>query len=238
MNTQQFIDKAKASEDFKKFMKEDPQAYLCSLFFTRDYENKQNETQVDFYSPKKDIIASFKVDKKVERIPLDKKAETVTHKKFVPKPLGKNIKMDIEDVKPMLMAEMNNRNIANDINKILVVLHIADDRVVWNCTGFLKGLGLLQAHLEDESESVLFMEKKNFLDLLKFVKSVEPGNLGKDDSKDKQKVEKDVSDKIKGLVEIANLKKSLEEKTEVKKPQVNKSQTKQIAKKGFRAKKK
>lgn len=229
MKTQGYIDKAKWSEDYKKFMKEDPQAYLCSLFFTRDYEAKQSETQVDFYSPKKDVIVSFKVDKKVERIPLDKKAETITHKKFVPKPLGKSIKMDIEDVKPMLMAEMNNRNIASDINKILVVLHIADERVVWNCTGFLKGLGLLQAHLEDESESVLFMEKKNFLDLMKFVKSVEPGNLDKNSTKK----DGNVSNKIKGLVEIANLKKSLEEKSEVKKPQV-----KQATKKGFRAKKK
>src|SRR3989344_9314997 len=210
MNTQQFIDKAKASEDFKKFMEDDPKAYLCSLFFTRDYENKQSETQVDFYTPKKKVIVSFKVDKKVERILLDKKAETITHKKFVPKPLGESIKMDIEDVKPMLMDEMNNRNIASDINKILVVLHIADDRVIWNCTGFLKGLGLLQAHLEDESQSVLFMEKKNFLDLMKFVKKVEPGKL----EKTTKKGEVNVGDRIKGLVEIANLKKAQDEKTE------------------------
>ncbi|MBI3623566.1 hypothetical protein HY212_05830 [Candidatus Pacearchaeota archaeon] len=190
MKTQHFIKKAKESDDFKNFMKEDSSAYLCSLFFTRDYETKQNETQVDFYSPKKNVIVSFKVDKKVERIPLDKKAETITHQKFIPKPLGEKIKMNIEDVKPVLMDEMNNRSMASDINKILVVLHIADDRIVWNCTGFLKGLGLLQAHLEDSSESVLFMEKKNFMDLLKFVKKVEPGELGKKDSKDKKKVVK------------------------------------------------
>ena len=61
-------------------MKEDPKAYLCSLFFTRDFVEKRDDTQVDFYSPKTKMIISFKVGKEVERAPLGKKAETLTQK--------------------------------------------------------------------------------------------------------------------------------------------------------------
>ena len=107
MKTQHYLDRIEKTEDYKKFMKSDPKAYLCSIFFVRDYEENHNETQVDFYSPK--------------------------------------------------------------IKKILSILHVMDGRTVWNCTCFLKGLGLLQAHVEDESETILFMEKKNFLDIVKFV---------------------------------------------------------------------
>ena len=222
MKTLQFINKVKESQGYNDLMKEDSKSYLCSLFFTRDYQEKKNETQVDFYSPKKDVIISFKVDKKVERIRLDKKAETIAHKKFIPKPLGNKIKMGIEEIRPTLMDEMHNRSMADEINKLMVVLHIMDERIVWNCTGFLKGLGLIQAHVEDESESVLFMEKKNFFDLLKFVKKVEPGGLA---------IKEEVKGEETSIKEDKDDKKSSnkEKETETKKPEIRK---------GFRPKKK
>ena len=174
MKAQHYIKKVKESQVFKDLLKEDSGAYLCSLFFIRDFIEKKNETQVDFYSPKKKAIISFKVDKQVERIPMEKKPETITHKKFVPKQLGDKIRMDIDAIKPTLLDEMHNRGMTYEIEKVLAFLNITDERALWNCTGFLKGLGLVQAHVEDSSESVLFMEKKSLFDILKFVK----GNAG------------------------------------------------------------
>ena len=171
MKPETYIKKVKESKDYKDFMKEDPKAYLCSLFFVRDFSGPQKETQVDFYSPKIKKIVSFKVEgNKVERAPIHKKAETLTHKKFVPKPMKDTIKMDVDEMQPTLMDEMHNRGMTYEIEKILAFLNITDDRVLWNCTGFLKGLGLLQAHVEDSTGTVLFMDKKSFFDIIKKVK--------------------------------------------------------------------
>ena len=163
----------KESKEFKEFMKEDPKAYLCSLFFTRDFIEKKNETQVDFYSPKVKMIISFKIGeggKGIERTPLNKKAETLTHKKFIPKPLKEELKLDIDEIEPTLTDEMHNRGMTYTIEKILAFVSITDGEVIWNCTAFLKGLGLLLAHVEDKSNTVLYMDKKSFFDLLRFTK--------------------------------------------------------------------
>jgi hypothetical protein len=174
MKASHYIKKVKESKEFKGFIKENPGAYLCSLFFIRDFTEKKNETQVDFYSPKKKIIFSFKVNGKVEKAP-NKKAETMAHKKFIPKPLIENTKMDIDEMKDTLTDEMHNREMAYEIEKVLAFLNMVDDKPVWNCTGFLRGLGLLQTHVDDETNSVLFMEKKSLFDMIKFTGN-QPGN--------------------------------------------------------------
>ncbi|MEK6925822.1 MAG: hypothetical protein AABW50_00945 [Nanoarchaeota archaeon] len=169
MKPHDYLVKLKKSQTFTDFMKEDPNAYLCSLFFIRDFEEKVNDTQVDFYSPKSKKIVSFKVDKKVERVALDKKAENLKHEKFVPKRINEKTNLDIDKLKDVLLDEMHNRGITDDIKKMLIIFHNLDERDVWNSTCFLRGMGLLQAHVEDKSESVLFMEKKSFFDMIRFI---------------------------------------------------------------------
>ena len=167
MKPAHYIEKVKKSPAYKLLMEEDPDAYLCSLFFLRDFDEGNNETQVDFYSPLKKHIISFKVNKGVERED-SKKMQTITHKKFTPQPLPEKIRMDVDEMKPALTDEMHNRDMTYEIEKVLAFLNVMDGRAVWNCTAFLKGLGLLQAHVEDKSASVLFMEKKSLFDLIKF----------------------------------------------------------------------
>ena len=130
----------------------------------------------------------FKVDKKVERIPINKKAETMTHKKFTPRPFDGKIKMDTDEIKPVIMDEMHNRGMTYQIDKILAFANITDENVLWSCTAFLKGLGLLQAHIEDESSSILFMEKKSFFDIISFQKNPkEPGQAFDESGEEKGK---------------------------------------------------
>ncbi len=167
MKPSHYIEKVKKSPAYKLLMEEDPKAYLCSVFFLRDFDEGNNETQVDFYSPIKKHIVSFKVDKRVEKTE-NKHAKTITNKKFIPQPLPENIKMDVDEMKPTLLDEMHNRDMTYEIEKVLAFLNMTDGSAVWNCTGFLKGLGLVQAHVEDKSASVLFMEKKSLFDLIKF----------------------------------------------------------------------
>ena len=193
MKASQHVKKVMGSAVFKDFMKEDPKAYLCSLFCVRAFNGEADETQVDFYSPGKKEIISFKLEKGIERIPVNKKAETLTHKKFVPKPLEADIKMDADKLGPTLLDEMHNRGMTYEVTKLLAFLTIVDGEAVWNCTGFLKGLGLIQAHIEDSSGTVLFMDKKSFFDLMRVV----PGDRGKQQSQQSQITsEKKEQDKV------------------------------------------
>mgnify|MGYP001615798630 CR=1 FL=1 len=162
-----YIEQVKKSSAYKLMIEEDSKAYLCSIFFLRDFDEGNNETQVDFYSPMKKNIVSFKIDKKIEKVE-NKHARTITNKKFIPQPLTESIKMDVDEMKSTLLDEMHNRDMTYEIEKVLAFLNITDGRAVWNCTGFLKGLGLVQAHIEDKSASVLFMEKKSLFDMIKF----------------------------------------------------------------------
>ena len=179
MKPSHYIEKAKKSPAYKLMMEEDPKAYLCSVFFLRDFDEGNNETQVDFYSPLKKNMMSFKVDKKVEKVE-SKHAKTITNKKLIPQPLPENMKMDVDEMKSTILDEMHNRDMAYEIEKVLAFLNMADGTPVWNCTVFLKGLGLIQAHIEDKSASVLFMEKKSLFDLIKFTGGAPgmPGMMG------------------------------------------------------------
>jgi len=179
MKPSHYIEKVKKSNAHKLLMEEDPKAYLCSIFFLRDFDEGNNETQVDFYSPLKKHIVSFKIDKKIEKVE-NKHAKTLTNKKFIPQPLPENIKMDVDEMKSTLLDEMHNRDMTYEIEKVLAFLNMTDGEAVWNCTGFLKGLGLVQAHIEDKSASVLFMEKKSLFDLIKFAGGAPgmPGMMG------------------------------------------------------------
>ena len=217
MKAAHYIKEVKKSRAFKDFAAEDSGAYLCSLFFIRDFNGPQNETQVDFYSPKQKMIINFKVDKGVERVPIGKKAETMTHKKFVPKPLDEDIKMDFDELEPALADEMHNRGMTYQIEKVLTFVNVTDGEIIWNCTAFLRGLGLLIVHIEDKSRSILYMEKKSFFDLIRFEKGgaglqtkVVDGNKMPDDKKDEKKKKQPASQvKIIQANENTDIKKSV-----------------------------
>lgn len=77
MNFQFYLEKLYSSAIFKNFMKESPKAYLCSGFFTIDKEGKDNQIHVDFYIPDTKKMFSFRLEKKIEKIPVE-----VIKKKF------------------------------------------------------------------------------------------------------------------------------------------------------------
>ena len=190
MNPQDYIKKIEKTQEYRDFAKQNPDAYLCSMFLVRDFEGEHNETQIDFYSPKTKKITVFKVNGKVEKVPEEKKPIDIKQKKFVPKELIGKIGIDIDAVSDIILDEMHNRGMTDQIKKLLIVLQTLEGKTVWNCTCFLSGLNLLQTHVEDESKSVLFMEKKSFMDMIIPLK---PGEKI-DDALKKKREEKDKFD--------------------------------------------
>jgi len=64
MNLQFYLEKLQSSKEFKKFSKENPNAYLCSGFFIVDkanVKNPDNKVHLDFYIPAGGKVFSFDV---------------------------------------------------------------------------------------------------------------------------------------------------------------------------------
>ena len=53
MNLQFYLEKLFASDEFKKFKKENKDAYFCSGFFSIDKQGRDNQQHLDFYIPSK-----------------------------------------------------------------------------------------------------------------------------------------------------------------------------------------
>jgi hypothetical protein len=163
MKFDHYLKKLSELKTFKDFQKKYTKAYLCAAFFVLDYlEEKHNEVGIDYYLPDEKKIMTFKLGKEVQATQLD-----VIKKDFVPQPITENAKLDLDQIKGILTDEMHNRTITHEIQKLIVILQKIEGKLIWNCTGFLSGLVLLKAHIEDESKSVIFMEKASLFDFIR-----------------------------------------------------------------------
>jgi hypothetical protein len=84
MNLQFYIEKLNSSKVFSDFKNENPKAYLCSGFFTLDFEGSDNQRHLDFYIPDKKEMFSFKLDseqgKGIEKVPVEMISKEIPEK--------------------------------------------------------------------------------------------------------------------------------------------------------------
>ncbi len=172
MNLQFYLEKLKASGVFKKFMKENPKAYLCSGFFTIDKEGQDNQRHLDFYIPEKGKMFSFKFGEagRVEKIPV----EMINKKAPQEIKLGSGLNFDFAEIEKMIIGEMAAQNLKNNLQKIIISLQNYEEKNFLVCTVFVSMLGLLKINInlkgKDGKPEIKSFEKKSFLDLLKRVK--------------------------------------------------------------------
>ena len=160
-----YVDKLNNSKEFKHFQKENKDAFMVAGFFVLDFEGKNNVHQIDYYVPSKKKIAAFTLDNHVTMQMLD-----LLNAKN-PEKLDIKTNMDLDQLSGILEDEMKNRTITAEIKKIIAVLQTIEGKKVWNLSCVLSGMGILNAHVEDSSKSVLKMEKKSILD---FVQKMNP----------------------------------------------------------------
>ena len=164
MNLQFYLEKMHSSEVFKRFMKENPKAYLCSGFFTMDKEGRDNKRHFDFYVPKKKKIFSFKLENGVEVIPIEVMIEKI------PEKLEINFDFDFEEIEKMISKKMEKQNIKNKIQKIILSLQNLDGRAFLIGTMFISMLGILKIQIDLSNMKITEFEKKSFFDMMKRVK--------------------------------------------------------------------
>ncbi len=166
MNSQFLLEKLEESGEFKKFKKENPDAYLCSGFFIIDLENKtpENKYHFDFYVPKSKKTFSFELEDGVKLVPLERNEE-----KIMEEVLMKDY-FDFDELKEKILNEMSSNNITNKIQKMLFSLQNKDRKDFLFGTVFISGLGILKVNVDLAEKKITDFEKKSFFDMMKIIK--------------------------------------------------------------------
>ena len=154
-----YVEKLSVSKEFKEFSEKYPDAFMVAGFFILDLEEGNNIHQIDYYLPGEKKIAAFTLDK-VQIL------EMMDGRK-VPEKLEVPTQVDLDALQGILQDEMKNRGMTEEIKKIIAVLQMNDGKKIWNLNCVLSGMEILKAHIEDDSKSVLKMEKTSLMDLMK-----------------------------------------------------------------------
>lgn len=161
MHIAPYVEKLHTSPEFNAFQKEHPDSYLVAGFFVLDYEGNKHVHQLDYYVPKEKKVAAFTLDKGIQLQLLSlMKAE-------VPEQLEHRTHIDLFALKGILEEEMKNRMISETIHKNIAVLQTIKGKKLWTLNCVLSGMGILKAVIEDETGSVLKMEKTSIMDYVK-----------------------------------------------------------------------
>lgn len=161
MKIQPYINKLQSSPVFKEFQQKNTDAFLVAGFFVIDFESGKNLHQIDYYVPSKRKFAAFTLDNKIVLQVLN------TMDKKAPRQLDMKSNIDLDSLQGIIQDEMKNRSITQSIKKMIAVLQNIEGRKVWNVNCVLSGMDLLKVHVEDESETILKMEKSSLLDYIK-----------------------------------------------------------------------
>lgn len=163
MNLQFFIEKLESSEEFSNFMKYNPGAYLCSGFFSIDFENNQNQYHLDYFVPSKNKIISFELENGI------KETNVIKTDSGVPPKLASTSTLEFKDIEDMILKEMEKKQIKNKLQKIMISLQNYEGKDSHVCTCFLSGFGLLKVVIDDSTKEIVLFDKKSFFDLLRKV---------------------------------------------------------------------
>ena len=167
MKLEHYLKRVEESSEYQSFIQENPEAYLCAGFFVLDFEDGKNIYQIDYYLPHSKKIATFTLDKGVS-IKLSEPLKGKFKNKKLEKLRGE-IKTDLEALQGIVQDEMKNRNITQELKKIIAVLQNQEEKNIWILNCITAGLGILKVHIDDDTSSILEFEKANLFDLLRKV---------------------------------------------------------------------
>lgn len=172
MNFQFYFEKLIVSQEFRNFMKENKDAFLCSGFFIIDKKDKENNQNLDYYVPSIDKMFAFKIGKTIEVIPIEDYG-----KGFTPQKIPDNVDFDFQEVEDMVLERMKTDKITNKIEKLLLSLQTKDKKNYILGTIFISGLGILKVKINLSDNKIEDFEKKSFFDMIKVVKKGDGSGL-------------------------------------------------------------
>ncbi len=164
MNLSFYLEKLNNSGEYKDFILENPDAYICSGFFVMDFEKSDYSRHLDIYAPGLKKIFSFKLENGIEKVPL----ETFDNK--IPKKLSIDYDFDLDDIENIIRKRMEEDKIKSRIQKILLSLQSLENKDILTATVFVSGLGMLKVNINPISKKIISFDKQSFFDILKIVR--------------------------------------------------------------------
>ena len=222
MKIQPYVEKLNNSSEYRDFINKNKGAFMIAGFFILDLESGNNIHQIDYYVPSNRKVAAFTLDNKVSLQILE------TMNKKLPEKLDIRTNVDLDAIKGILEDERKNRNITEEIKKIIAVLQNIKGKKIWNVNCVLTGMEILKAHIEDESKTVLKMEKSSIMDYVKKMPASTLNALSKENKKVETSEEtKEKIEKLEKLEEeIEKEKKIYESELQKESKKENKAKTK------------
>ena len=162
MNLKFYLEKLYDSNNYKKFIKENPSAFLCSGFFSIDKVGKDNKQHFDFYVDKK--IFSFQLEENCKKVPIE-----IFDKKVFEK-INQDIDFDFDEVEEIIFNKLQEEGVKNKIEKILLSLQNLKTKDFLIGTVFVSGLGIIKINIDIGKMKVTDFEKKSFFDMVKLIK--------------------------------------------------------------------
>lgn len=205
---QPYVEKLNASKEFSDFKEKHNDAFLVAGFFVLDFETNQNLHQIDYYVPSEKKVAAFTLDKEVMMQMMDMMNEKE------PESLDINTNTDLDALKGILEDEMKNRSMTEEIKKIIAVIQTVEGKKTWILNCVLSGMEILKAHIEDESRTVLKMEKANVMDYIKHMPGAAGMQKGAEGGAEGAGGEPSPEDIEKKIEQLDKLKKALEDEKE------------------------
>lgn len=164
MNFQFYVEKLMESEEYKKFISDNPDAIPFSGFFVIELENVKhpdNKQHFDFFIPSKKKAFSFQVEDNCKMVP-------VGIADFNIGKISLNHNFDFQKIQDLIIAEMKSRNVGSTLQKILLSLQNKEGRDYLVGTVFISNFGLLKVNIDLTDMRVIDFEKKSFFDMVKF----------------------------------------------------------------------
>lgn len=167
MNLQFYLEQLYSSDEFKKFLKENPKSYFCSGFFIIDKENKKvgegDKVHLDFYSPTNKKVFSFDMKEGMKLVPLEN---------FNKKPIkiSEKCRFDFEEMEDLITREAERKNVKTKVQRFIFSLQNHKGKIVLFGTAFLPMLAIIKFEINLEKKKVETFEKKSLFDMIKIVK--------------------------------------------------------------------
>lgn len=161
MNFQFYFEKLKNSEEFKKFIEENPKAFLCSAFFSIDKTGNDNQQHFDFFNDK---IFSFQLESNCRKVPLENYGDKI------PTQVSSDHDFEFKDIEDIIGGKIKKEGIKNEIQKILLSLQNIEGMDYLVGTVFISGLGMIKIKIDPDKMLLTDFEKKSFFDMIKVLK--------------------------------------------------------------------
>ena len=164
MNFKYYLRRLQESSDYRKFMKENPEAFLSSGFFTIDRDGDDNKQHLDFFIPNAKRMASFQMEQDGKMTFIDLFDEKV------PEKISLDFDLDFEEIEEKIKAKMIAHEVNSRIQKFIFSLQKLDGRDYLIGTIFLSMFGLLKISFDVKSREIVNFEKKSFFDMINIFK--------------------------------------------------------------------